>query len=254
MALEDFNPFDLSGSAPAMQPTLASSVPILMDQPADPEVQVASTVDPSYLYAGLIKRGLTPQAAYATLGNWKQESEFNSSALNPGEGAYGLDQWRLDRRDKLDALAKKAGKNPSDPDVQMDHYMSELHSHAGGKAVLGAKDIGEANSALKTFIGYGDDSEKTRLENAYKLAGQKFPTSSGPSGPILADTRHQAPTADEVAATDASQGSTSSADAGAVDPAGRTSLMKMMLAASLANVRLQPVDYDPYKVMPHIQY
>lgn len=40
--------------------------------------------------------------------------------------------------------------------------------------------------------------------------------------------------------------------ADAPDDASRQQMMKLLLAASMANVRLKPVDYDPYAVMPKL--
>jgi len=133
-------------------------------------------VSPQYLYSGLKQRGLSDPQIYATLGNWKQESELNPGAINPGEGAIGLDQWRLGRRAALERFATASNRSPADPDAQMDFYIHELQQHPGGQAFLAAKDIPSANAALKTYIAYGSPynqgGEGTRLQNALAYAKQ----------------------------------------------------------------------------------
>jgi len=269
MALDDgMNPFDLTGTMPAIPPPLAASVPILMPPPVAPPVEVADLAGsvPADALIPMIKQsGWGDPQAYALTGNMKQESELRPGIINPGEGAHGLIQWREGRWDNLQAYAKAIGASPTDPATQVKFIRQEMGlantnpkefgpnlpgwatEKSAGQAFANAKDIDSANRALKNYIRYGDDSEETRRQNAYNFAG----TPMSPNK--LASTRHIAPTPDEVAQTNASQGSAPSADAG-VDPNAKASLMKMMLAASLANVRLQPVDYDPYKVMPHISY
>lgn len=147
----------------------------------DVSKSVSGAVDPQTIFAGLKARGLNDAQAYATLGNWKQESEFRPGAINPQEGAIGFDQWRLERRSDLENFAKKAGKSPTDPEVQMDFYVDELKRHPGGKDFLAANDITSANRALKGYILYGSPYDKggegTRLANA--LAYQKLGYGSG---------------------------------------------------------------------------
>ncbi|TPK70206.1 hypothetical protein FJ930_19765 [Mesorhizobium sp. B2-4-15] len=152
----------------------------------DVSKSASGSVDPQTVFAGLKARGLNDAQAYATLGNWKQESEFRPGAVNPAEGAIGFDQWRLERADALRNFAAtgqfggqqvgQAGRNVNDPEVQMDYYVNELKNHAGGNAFMAANDIPSANAALKTFIAYGSPYDKggegTRLANA--LAYQKL--------------------------------------------------------------------------------
>jgi hypothetical protein len=69
---------------------------------------------------------------------------------------------------------------------------------------------------------------------------------------LQASTRHRAPTQAEQAQTVQAQTPPPAAvDATQPDPNAKKQLMQMTLAASMANVRLQPVDYDPFAVMPH---
>ncbi len=130
------------------------------------------------LLDGLIARGLSPLHAAVIVGNMRQESGLNPSALNAGEGANGLLQWRLDRWDGLRNFAASRGAQPNDPNAQLDYVMHELQGperRAAGP-FLAAQDLPTANRALKGYIRYGDDSEGTRLANAQRLSG------SGQSG------------------------------------------------------------------------
>ncbi|MER8380713.1 phage tail tip lysozyme [Mesorhizobium sp. M1399] len=176
--------FAFDGTSPATTP---------MPPPgAMPDVS-KSRVSAQYLFKGLKARGLNDAQAYATLGNWKQESEFNAAAINPGEGAIGLTQWRLERRTALEAFARNKGRPATDADVQMDFYVQELQHHRGGPEFMAAGSITDANRALKTYIAYGSPSNKggegTRLANA--LAFQKL----GLSGAAAADPVATASTA-----------------------------------------------------------
>jgi hypothetical protein len=120
-----------------------------------------------------MQRGFSPIQAAALAGNMQQESEFNSSAPNPGEGAFGLLQWRLDRLQNLNAFAAKRGTSISDINTQLDFIKWEMAGPeaAHGQAFMNAKTIDEANAALKGYIRYGDNSEGTRLKNADVFAG-----------------------------------------------------------------------------------
>ena len=55
----------------------------------------------------LINQGYQPPQAAALVGNMMQESSLNPSAVNESEGAFGLMQWRLDRRKALEDFAAK---------------------------------------------------------------------------------------------------------------------------------------------------
>src|SRR5262245_13380087 len=95
------------------------------------------------LVRGLIDRGYPPHQAAALAGHMLQESGGNPNALNKGEGANGLLQWRLDRWDNLQDYAKSAGKSPNDPDVQMDFIRREMTGPEAkaGSAFLAAPDV-----------------------------------------------------------------------------------------------------------------
>lgn len=125
----------------------------------------------SEIMQGLISRGYTPYHAAALAGHILQESGGNASALNKGEGANGLVQWRLSRWDDLQNYAKERGSSPSDPDTQLDfigHEMANKEKRSS-EAFRNSKDIASASAALKPFIRFGDDSAGARLNNSVGL-------------------------------------------------------------------------------------
>lgn len=124
---------------------------------------------------GLIARGYPAHQAAALAGHFLQESGGNPSALNKDEGAFGLSQWRLDRRTNLEDFAKSQGKDASDANVQLDflrHEMTNGSEKKAGAAFLAAPDVGTASAALKPYIRFGDDSAGARLANANNLFTQ----------------------------------------------------------------------------------
>jgi len=135
---------------------------------------MASPFSPSDAFSYLTSQGYSPVQAAAIAGNIQQESSGNPSALNQGEGAYGLIQWRLDRRKALEDFAKSRGTSPDDPYAQLDFIGHEMRGTESRNAApfLAATDLPSANSALKRYIRYGDNSEGVRLSNAAGLLGQ----------------------------------------------------------------------------------
>lgn len=135
---------------------------------------MASPFSPSDAFAYLTSHGYSPVQAAAIAGNIQQESGGNPVALNRGEGAYGLIQWRLDRRKALEDFANSRGTTAADPYTQLDFIGHEMRGAESRNAApfLSATDLPGANAALKRYIRYGDDSEGTRLSNAAGLLGQ----------------------------------------------------------------------------------
>ncbi len=137
------------------------------------------------IFRGLLNRGYNPVQAAAIAGNALQESGGNPAALNAGEGANGLLQWRESRWQGLQDYAKSRGALPSDPDVQLDYIGEEMRGpeSRNSSAFLAAADLASANAALKRYIRYGDNSEGTRLANATGLLnGYTGQPSAPPAG------------------------------------------------------------------------
>ena len=113
---------ELESLAPSVGLTTISGDPhhfqlASMSMPARPGTpQAANPSNP--IYEGLVARGYSPVQAYALMGNMQQESNFSPGANNQKEGAYGLLQWRQDRRANLEsfaALARQAGQRSQHP-------------------------------------------------------------------------------------------------------------------------------------------
>lgn len=121
---------------------------------------------------GLILRGFSPAQSAAIAGNFQAESAGDPNAFNAGEGAYGLMQWRLDRKTGLENYAKSTGRDPSDPEAQMDWLAIEMTGPEAGnaKAFLSAQDPASASAALKPYIRYAAGTENDRLRNTMALA------------------------------------------------------------------------------------
>lgn len=84
--------------------------------------------DPSQLYQILSNLGYSPAAAAGILGNAKQESAFNTSASGDNGTAYGLWQWRGNRRAGLNNFASQNGLDASSPEAQARYLDWELRN------------------------------------------------------------------------------------------------------------------------------
>lgn len=139
----------------------------------------------------LIARGYQPHQAAALAGHFLQESGGNPSALNEKEGAFGISQWRLDRRANLENFAKARGTDPSDINTQLDFVGHELNGpeKKAGTTFLSAPDLPSASAALKGVIRYGDNSDAVRLANAKGLYEQAM---AAPVGALAGPARASA--------------------------------------------------------------
>ena len=132
----------------------------------------------------LVQRGYTAPQAAALAGHFLQESGGNPAAVNPSEDAHGLMQWRGSRWQGLQDFAKSQGKDPTDPQVQLDYVGKEMSgpeakSSAGFRS---ATDVASASAALKPVIRFGDDSAGKRLDQSMNLYNQY--TGSPPVGAL----------------------------------------------------------------------
>lgn len=149
-------------------------------------------MDGPTIVQGLIARGYSPVHAAALAGHSLQESGGDPSAFNPKEDAHGILQWRGDRWDNLQALAKARGTTPNDPQVQLDFISQEMAGPEAkaGTAFRATADLPSASAALKRYIRFGDNSDETRLNNARGLFAQAgmIPQASAPApaAPIAA--------------------------------------------------------------------
>lgn len=135
---------------------------------------------------GFIARGYTPAQAAALAGHALQESGGSGSAVNPNEDAHGILQFRGSRWQGLQDFAKVQGKNPTDPNLQMDYIKQEMNGPEAKSSAgfLAAPDVASASAALKPYIRFGDDSAPARLANANNLFTQLSGTAPAPVGAL----------------------------------------------------------------------
>ena len=112
----------------------------------------------------LAHRGINePNAIAAVLGNIQQESNFNPEALNASEGSYGLMQWRLGRRNRLNAYCQ----NLTDIRCQLFFMISEQDwIEIEPMLKTPHQTIEYYNYAMKRYLRWGISGR--RVEYAYK--------------------------------------------------------------------------------------
>ena len=155
------------------------------------------------LVAGLVQRGFTREEAAAIVGNLWAESGFNTGAVNPSSGAYGLMQWLGGRKDRLIQFAREKGKAVTDLGLQLDYIAWELkggnqyESAQFQKAMAYGPDIAsktrgfaheveragahELASSMSKRVGAGQSAF-----NASVGAASSPPTTPAPANPPLA--------------------------------------------------------------------
>jgi hypothetical protein len=152
------------------------------------------------IYHGLLNRGYSAPQAAALTGNILQESGGDPTNVNAKEGAHGLLQWRQSRYQGLLDYANGRGTSPDDPNTQLDYIGVEMGGPEKRSAAgfQGANDVQSANSALKGYIRYGDNSQGTRLAYAQQFLPQGTATPApmsmaGPQQPAQSAPQQAAP-------------------------------------------------------------
>lgn len=134
----------------------------------------------SKLYHGLRNRGLDHTTAIAALANAGAESSFNPTAFNAaggGKGAHGFWQWRGDRYTGLVNMAEKTGRDPYDPENQMDWMVAELRGNERGTldSLAGVHDPIEAARIFRDKFerpgGHGYESTKKHASELSSMFG-----------------------------------------------------------------------------------
>lgn len=117
---------------------------------------------PSKLYNFLMSKGCTKAVTCAIMANCDGESEFDPTNITPPHAASGLFQWlqEEERFTNLVNKAKAAGKEWTDPDIQIQHMWDELSGEEKVCAGLLKKRVG----GFEAFI---------KIEDPYK-AGYEF--------------------------------------------------------------------------------
>lgn len=114
----------------------------------------------------LKSKGFSDSAAAGVLGNIQQESSFNTGAVNPKTGAYGIGQWLGSRLTNLKKYAKSKGKSYKDLNVQMEYLYKEL-SGADSTTKSKLKKYGGLSGLKKMNV---SDAVKA-FENAFERSG-----------------------------------------------------------------------------------
>jgi hypothetical protein len=159
-------------------PSPAPQGPVSIPQASMPQAQKMT----GYLTS---KYGLSPVAAAGVVGGLYQESQFNPNAVGDGGTSVGLAQWHNDRAQGLTQFAQSQGRNPADPQTQLDYLMTEMRNGDFGAqrayAMLKtARTPEEATTAMMHFFrpaGYtpanpqGGNGYAQRLQYTQSLLG-----------------------------------------------------------------------------------
>lgn len=113
-------------------------------------------VSEQYVVDGLVARGLPEHVARGFAMNFNDESGFDPGineiepTVEGSRGGYGLYQLTGPRRRQYEAMADRAGRDYSDPDLQLDFLMQELQTteKRAGERIMQAGSAGEAGAAI----------------------------------------------------------------------------------------------------------
>lgn len=127
-----------------------------------------------YIYQKLTGAGMNHETAVALIGNLKQESLLNPTAVNKSSKAYGLGQWLGARLKSLKAYADEVGTAPSDIDTQLDFILIELGKKAGNSAAYKQVrwDAWQPKIAKALGSGYGLEQLTTMFRRLYFRPGE----------------------------------------------------------------------------------
>ena len=104
-------------------------------------------------------------AISAFLGSIKQESNFNTTALNSSEGSYGIMQWRLGRRNRLEAHCKVL----NDFNCQLSFVFTEPDwKDIEFEFKIQGKTIQEYNNLMKRYLRWGVEGNRVKYAQEYK--------------------------------------------------------------------------------------
>ncbi|MFH0834403.1 MAG: phage tail tip lysozyme [Patescibacteria group bacterium] len=118
--------------------------------------------------------GLAPWQIAGVIANIKAESNFNPRAFNPAEGAEGICQWRLGRREALYAFAKSHDTDPHSLRAQLMFLVHELQTtESSALAQLKrAQTPEEAAAAFNRYYERSADNSGRRETDARKFYAQ----------------------------------------------------------------------------------
>lgn len=123
-----------------------------------------------------ISKGLQKYQAAGIVGNLLVESPgLNTEALGDSGSAYGIAQWRLDRRKALEKFASKRGKPMSDFETQLEFLWDEINNSQKSYKVLegllnSSNEEEAALSFMKTFERPSSNPKINQIQKRQKLA------------------------------------------------------------------------------------
>lgn len=171
----------------------------LVDAPA----RVTMTVKPQRLSADdiskrLRERGFSEAGAAGIVQNIKRESGFDPGNVGDGGTSYGLFQHHNERKTALEKFAKDAGKDASDPDVQIDFADHEMKTqYPKLRAQLAAEtDPAKAEEAFRRVFERpkatgGYDSDPVVGTEGFKFSDYAMKQHAGKSGTDMVYMRPQ---------------------------------------------------------------
>ena len=151
-----------------------------------------------------IGKGYSPHQAAGIVGNLIQESNLNTGALNPGDGAdgsnsIGLAQWNGSRAQALQAFAAQNGGNASDFNTQLAFIEHELGSSESSVRER-LRQAQNPIQAAAAFVGY-ERPQGWTADNPYNSHGWG---NRAKHAARLAGGNYAAPQQDPVQVVDAS--------------------------------------------------
>lgn len=231
-------PNELGGTAPTIVSPLAPNLLAKVDSipPEGRELLdiISGTESPGYdvLYGG---------EKFTDFSDHPRKRVRIKEGKNKGKFSSGAGNYQM-IEDTWDRAAAATGVKDFSPESQDEGawwLAQNDYKGATGRDLLSDLKSGDAEvkkEVLKTLSGTWEG-----LKTLDSASGG----GASPAGSKLAATRHQAPTKEQVAKTE------KMAAGQEKELEGNKSMLRMLLIkATLGNVRLQPVDYDPFAVMP----
>lgn len=126
-------------------------------------------------------KGLSDTAIAGILGNMRVESDFNTHAYNPGEGAIGLGQWEGGRRTALQNYASAHGMTETDLQAQLGYYWHELTTSYSNvyQQLVAAPDASSAANVLNRQYEISGDYTNDRENYASQYLSNNFKDIAG---------------------------------------------------------------------------
>jgi spore coat assembly protein SafA len=107
--------------------------------------EIENTEPASECFDFFKRKGLNDIQSAAFVGNFYEESKFNTKIVNKKENAWGIGQWRLDRYKGLTDFANNLKKKWHDFQLQLDYSWHELTKNGTYKKILPALNNNKDN-------------------------------------------------------------------------------------------------------------